>query len=238
MCPYCGAPIKPIPIPPGGTIRFGQYDWHVLDEREDRVLLLAERVIEKRAYHGQEVEVTWESCDLRKYLNGAFYHSFSAFDRGRIIEVINENNDNPWYGTNGGNPTTDRIFLLSIKEAVKYFGDSGQLETKNRNPGWDWCNDEFMPWLDDPYNIARRAMDDTGIVRFWRLRSPGANNRYVAAVTGFCADGFDQGGIDIGGPGCEFTDGYFKYNGSGYLSGCLSNGQNLNGVRPALWLRI
>ena len=34
MCPDCGAPIKPIPVPPGGKIRFGKYDWYVLDKQE------------------------------------------------------------------------------------------------------------------------------------------------------------------------------------------------------------
>lgn len=32
MCPACGAPIKPIPIPPNGKIRFGEYVWYVLEK--------------------------------------------------------------------------------------------------------------------------------------------------------------------------------------------------------------
>jgi hypothetical protein len=102
MCPDCGAPIKPIPVPPGGKIRFGKYDWYVLDKQDGRALIITEKVIEKRAYHNQECEITWETCDMRKYLNGEFYNSFSETDRSRIIEVVNENHDNPWYGTSGG----------------------------------------------------------------------------------------------------------------------------------------
>ena len=30
MCTFCGAPIAPIPIPSGGKVRFGEYDWFVL----------------------------------------------------------------------------------------------------------------------------------------------------------------------------------------------------------------
>lgn len=232
MCPYCGAPIKPIPVPPGGKIHFGAYDWYVLDKQDDRALIITEKVIEKRAYHHQEGEITWETCDMRQYLNGEFYHAFSAADRARIIEVINENHDNPWYGTRGGNPTTDRIFLLSIEEVIKYFGDSGQIITRYMYPNCDWCKDEFLPWMDDQYNIARRAVDDTGIVWGWKLRSPGANGRFVANVTGFCGDGFDQGGISLGG-GDELTDGHFLHNGPGGLSR-----SDVNGVRPALWLKM
>ena len=94
-----------------------------------------------------------------------------------------------------------------------------------------------MPWLDDRYNLARRAVDEEGVVWFWRLRSPGANRRFVAAVTGFCADGFDQGGIDMGGCGA-FTEGHFHFDGPGCLSSCPPGIHNLNGVRPALWLRL
>ncbi len=236
MCPVCGAPIKSIPVPPGGKIHFGKYDWYVLDKQEGKTLIITEMVIENRPYHRKEISVTWETCDMRKYLNGEFYDSFSEADCARIIEVINENPDNTWYGTRGGNPTLDKVFILSIEEVVKYFGDSGQLETKFKNPGWDWCKDEYLPWILDKYNLERRSVDDEGIVRFWRLRTPGANNRFVAAVTGFCADGFDQGGIDIGGCG-DFADGHFTFSGVGNLSDCLPNGNSLNGVRPALWLK-
>jgi len=230
MCPECGYPVKPIPIPPGGKIRFGEYDWFVLDKQNDKMLIITEKVIGKRAYHSQECEITWETCDMRKYLNGEFYDSFSESDRERIIEVINENSDNPWYGTNGGNPTNDKIFLLSIDEVLKYFGDSGQIKTRYMYPNCEWCKDEFLPWLDDRYNINRRAVDDTGIVRHWELRSPGSNGRCVSSVSGFCGDGFDQGAIFISG-NCELVDGHFMLDASGGLTGT-------KGVRPALWLKL
>ena len=233
MCPDCGAPVKPIPVPPGGKIRFGPYDWFVLDKQDGRSLILTEKVIEKRAYHGQECEVARETCDLRAYLNGEFYNSFSASDRARILEVVNENKDNPWYGTSGGNPTADRIFLLSIEEVVNYFGDSGQLKNRYMYPNCDWCKDEFLPWIDDPYSLNRRAVDEAGIVRFWRLRSPAGNQCSVAVVSGFCGDGFDQGGIGIGNAD-KMIYGHFVQDGPGFLTG--SGEQSINGVRPALWL--
>lgn len=38
---------------------------------------MTKNVIEKRGYHGQKIEITWEGSDLRNYLNGEFYSSFS-----------------------------------------------------------------------------------------------------------------------------------------------------------------
>jgi len=165
MCPDCGYPVKTIPVPPGGKFKFGKYDWYVLEKQNDKMLIITEKVIEKRAYHNQKGEIAWETCDMRKYLNGEFYDSFSESDRERIIEVVNGNPDNPWYGTNGGNPTIDKIFLLNIEEVLKYFGDSGQIKTRYMYPSpWgDWCKDEFLPWIDDQYNINRRAVDDDDV---------------------------------------------------------------------------
>lgn len=230
MCPFCGAPIKPIPVPPGGKTRFGKYDWFVLDKQADKMLIITEKVIEERPYHHEESEITWESCDIRKYLNGEFYNSFNEADRERIIEVTNENADNPWYGTGGGNPTKDKICLLSIDEVLRYFGDSGQIKTRYMYPNCEWCKDEFLPWIDDEYNLNRRAVDDTGVVRHCWLRSPGANPYCVATIMGFCGDGFDQGGIMVSGI-CELEDGHFKFDGRGGIN-------NPCGVRPALWVKI
>jgi hypothetical protein len=54
---------------------------------------------------------------------------------------------------------------------------------------------------------------------------------------GFCGDGFDQGGICIS-DCCDLSDdGHFLLNGSGCLSKPLPDRADINGVRPALWLK-
>ena len=235
ICPNieCYRPLKPLPVPSGGKIRFGAYDWYVLDQQDGRMLIMTEKVIERGIFHSRACEITWEASDMRKYLNGAFYESFSEDDRARIIEVANENPDNQWYGTSGGNPTADKIFLLSIDEVIAYFGDSGKLKTKCRNPGCWWCKDAFFPWLNDQYDINRRAVDDTGMVVAWKLRSPGANGRLVADVMGNCGDEFEHGGICIAGGGGDITDGHFVFDTSDVLTVMGSS----NGIRPALWIK-
>lgn len=236
MCPACGAPIKPLPVPPGGKIRFGEYDWYVLEKQDERILVITEKIIKKRPYHNEECEITWEMCDMRKYLNGEFYNSFNKADRERIIEVTNETPNNPWYGTNGGNPTTDKIFLLSINEVLKYFGDSGLINEREVHQNCEWCQDEYWPWLLDKYNINRRAVDDDGIVRHWTLRSPGANGHNVASVMGFCGDEFDHGGINMAGSN-DLINGHFVFDRCNFMATDTTSGLDLNGVRPALWLR-
>ena len=183
----------------GDIITFGQYEWRVLDVQDKKALLLSEKLIEKRAYNAEFTGITWEECSLREYLNGEFYNGFDAEDKALIAETTLANNDNPWEGASGGNATTDKIFLLSLEEVVRYFGDSGQL--KDRPEG------EFL--IDDNYNSARIANDESG-ASWWWLRSPGFDTNLAAYVD-------KKGFVVVGGLGVN--------DGSG-------------GVRPALWMNL
>jgi len=140
---------EPDNIKVGDIIQFGAYEWRILDIQGGRALVVSENILEFRLYHHEFGPITWADCSLRAYLNGEFYNSnaFSNADRTRIVQVTNVNENNQWYGTNGGANTQDRIFLLSISEVVKYFGDSGQLA--NRPSG--------AQYIDDQYNTNRIA---------------------------------------------------------------------------------
>lgn len=237
MCQKCGYPITPIPIPGDAKVHFGSYDWYILEKQKDKMLLITEKVIEKRAYHNTETKVTWETSDIRKYLNHTFLDSFTESERNRIIEVVNENKYNQWYGTEGGRSTNDKIFLLSIEEVVDYFGDSGQLERKNKNEGCGWLKDEHFFFLSDQYNRNRRAVDDTETVVDWLLRSPGANGRVAAMVYGLdLRDPFDHGDISICGGCGTLIDGHMIFDDSIYHGDRWTTAEY--GIRPALWLSI
>ena len=126
---------------------FGGYDWRVLAAENSKALLISEYVLEKRSYDSDQEDITWERCTLRTYLNREFYNSFSSEDRNRIIETVNSNSNNLWYGTPGGNDTRDKIFLLSLEEADKYFGNSGDYLAKRRK-FFDPTNQRFYTWDD------------------------------------------------------------------------------------------
>jgi len=155
--------------------RFGELDWLVLDvdEQEERVLLLAKDIVERREYQEGGGPTTWEKCSLRKYLNGEYLEKFSRLEWAMIYENDNENPDNQWHkdGTGCGK-TKDQVFLLNITEVVKYFGDSGQL--KNKNPTSKY-------WIDDQYNYMRTACFHD-FRNSWWLRSPGSGQYSVAYI--------------------------------------------------------
>ena len=123
----------------GDIIPFGGHNWRVLVIDNNRALIISQNVLERRAYHTSYTNITWEYCTLRTYLNGTFYNSFSAADRARIHQVTNQNPNNPTCGTPGGNPTQDRIFLLSIAEAQQYFSSNAdRIATYNGSAVWWW----------------------------------------------------------------------------------------------------
>ena len=160
----------------GDIIPFGGYDWRVLDVQANRAFIITENVIEQRAYHGNFDDwegITWEHSTLRSYLNNQFFNSFNAADRARIAETRIVNNDNPWFGIPGGNDTTDKIFLLSLEEVVRYFGDSGQLGNRLSADTW---------FINDRYNTARIARNTYGN-QWWWLRSPGCCSNSAASVS-------------------------------------------------------
>ena len=164
----------------GDICHFGEYEWLVLDVQDQKALLLSKYVLEERAYHRASEDIIWEDSDIRSYLNGEFYDGFNETDKARIVETQVINNSNTWCGTKGGNDTTDKVFLLSLEEVVKYFGDSGQLANK-KHPDNAWWG------FSDQYSKARTAVSITITGEtsrsWWWLRSPGSSNTDAVFVS-------------------------------------------------------
>ena len=197
----------------GDKISFGTYDWRVLYIKDNTTLIITEYIIEQRAYHNAYEDITWADCSLRKYLNGEFYDKFTATDKSKINPVLNNNPDNQWYGSKGGADTQDSIFLLSVEEVCKYFGDS---LSKLYNPG---KNQRYWFERKDENNSKRIArLQGTEWGSWWWLRSPGRVNVKAVYVHG--------------------TDGNIGIQGNNILKGNISDGICTGGVRPALWLKL
>ena len=75
-----------------------------------------------QSYNDSSTSVTWETCALRGWLNETFVNeAFSELEQEAIIETQIDNPDNEKFGTFGGRPTKDKIWLLSTREVYKYF---------------------------------------------------------------------------------------------------------------------
>jgi len=167
--------------------------WRVLDAQGDKVLLISDKVLENRPYNVDRKDITWENCTLRKYLNGEFYDKLGNM-RSFIAPTNNQNHNNPWFGTNGGNATTDKVFLLSLDEVCRYFGDS----TANLRKGKGATGSDY--YIEDSNNQNRIAKNNKDEACWWWLRSPGSGAGYAARVG-------DGGGVYVRGYGVVRGDG-------------------------------
>ena len=166
----------------GDHISFGKYqgeeiEWRVLDKDGDNLLVISEYGLDARPYNEEYVDVTWETCSLRKWLNSDFLMgAFSTDERKRIRLSHIEAERNPEYGTDPGNDTSDYVFLLSISEAERFF-----------------ASDEDRMCRLAEYVLKENAwINDTGSAWWW-LRSPGYNSSTAANV-------FFDGNVDYLGP--------------------------------------
>jgi len=188
----------------------------VLKVHNGKALVLSDKVIDNRRYHHTEEKTTWDKCELRNYLNKEFYFKFSPQDKKLIVETKITTNNNPWYDTDGGSEVNDKIFLLSIEEVIKYFGDSGDLENRK---SWYWDDNESIVkegadggYLNDKYNNERIAKNKKGMPAWWWLRSLGSSKHRIARV---------------------------RDNGIICVHGSVTRGlSDSGGIRPALWLNL
>lgn len=138
-----------------------EIEWEILDIIDDQALLVTKKALDTKPYNESRNEVTWETSSLRKWLNGDFYNNaFNASEKEKISYFTITNHDNPQYGTKGGNSTSDRVFLLSLGELLKYYTNSSMRECEATS-----------------YVKANSGRSDTvdqyNRIHYW-LRTPGA----------------------------------------------------------------
>lgn len=132
-------------------IKFGKYDWYVLEVTSDKAFLLC------KSYVGTSDGLggTWENSDVRTYLNNDFYNGFSATCKNRILSVEIKNPNNP-NGVSGGNPTVDKIFLLSYEEFNQYLtpsmaslGVDWWLRTPGSRTSYNYTTDYYTAYVEN-----------------------------------------------------------------------------------------
>lgn len=107
--------------------------WRIfqMDTTARIALAIAEKTVVARRYHDTREDVTWERSDLRAWLNTTYYQTaFTEMERRAIVPRMNINPMNLKHGTLGGKNTTDRVWILNLKEAETYFPESQKRSVK------------------------------------------------------------------------------------------------------------
>lgn len=161
----------------GSFIEFGTYpqdeqgqtapiEWQVLARETGRILVISKYALACKPYNMADKSITWEDCSLRHWLNGEFLkRAFSPEEQNRILKSTVTADENPNFSTPPGNDTADKVFLLSISEAKKYFDSDAARQCKRTA----YCN-------------AQGADKNINSNCWWWLRSPGSNADRAAGV--------------------------------------------------------
>ncbi len=161
----------------GKTIEFGNYpqdkdgtekpiEWIVMKNEGNQVLLLSKYVLDAKSYNEEWEDVTWETSDIRQWLNNEFYTAaFNKSEKAKIQTSLIKNEDNSEHGTSGGNDTEDKVFLLSEKEAETLFSNDDERIAKAT---------EYAEKSGVYVNEEKAA--------YWWLRSPGDSGDDAAEV--------------------------------------------------------
>ena len=163
-------------------------EWLVLEKQGSKLLLISKYALDCKPYNTSYTNITWENCTLRTWLNNEFLKdAFSSSEQKMIPTVTVSADKNPRYGTDPGNATQDKVFLLSITEANKYFS-----------------SDEARKCAPTAYAKAQRAYTNNSYKTAagaatcgWWLRSPGNRQLDAAYVHNVGSiDGDDGVGVD------------------------------------------
>ncbi len=106
---------------PGKTVHFGKDSWILLEKKDGEARLARKTGLEAAVFHDTDEAVTWETCDLRAYLNGTYLQEeFTEAERQDMAQMSLENPDNEKYKTKGGIATKDYVCIFDTIEYEKY----------------------------------------------------------------------------------------------------------------------
>ena len=184
--------------------------WRVLSVDGEDAFLIADKILDRQQYNDTHSSVTWETCTIRSWLNGYgtgankdgkdyssnnfLIDAFAAGEQSAIRTTNVANNNNPKYDTEGGNGTSDKVYLLSLDEV--------------NNPSYGLSSDY------NKFDGSRRAKN-TGYAKeqgsltsmeyagsgYWWLRSPGyySNDAAYVNINGYVRRyGYDVHDDDVG----------------------------------------
>lgn len=190
-------------------------EWIVIDEQEDKLLLLSRKVLDVGPFNGTFGNISWENSSIRTWLNADFQDAVYLFVSGSSIESDHTYNHEMQIVT-----TSDGFFLLSQEEASRYL--KGKEE-----------------WLGEATEYAINQglkVDENNHTRWW-LRS----TQYVA-MTGEGGGGGSQWAKNANYTHADmdiveaFTWVDYGYPEKEQKIGAFNVWKNEWGIRPAMWI--
>ena len=184
--------------PSSGSITlFGQYEqdnktengdepiaWIVLEVQDGKALLISQYVLECLAVNDNQEDLPWAESSIRNWLNNDFFSAaFNESERQAVVatDVRNSPEDGYLdYSPAGQDISSDRVFLLSYQEVMRYFPQ----QNDRKATGSEYARSKGARF--GGFTTIGIGESD------WWLRSPGKTNRDAVFVNVY-------GNIDIRG---------------------------------------
>lgn len=156
--------------------------WRVLSVNGNDAFLLADQNLDAKPYNEAHTDVTWATCTLRTWLNNTFLNTaFTSAEQAAIRNTTVVNDDNPYWDTEGGENTTDKVYLLSIAEASNTaYGFNGEFHTYSETR--EAKNTAYA----EECGVFTSTITEYEGNGYWWLRSPGyvsSNASYVPSYS-------------------------------------------------------
>ena len=159
--------------------------WRIIEKNDNQAVLLADQIIDSAPYNHEAVDVSWENCDLRIFIQEEINeNAFTDKEKQSIINTQISNLDNYYFKTDCGKDTRDYIYILCEEDI--FYSDKAAAHGFSRSDGVADLARRFKP---TEYAIARGAWvsksGPTEGVEYWILRTNGysaSNAVYVSDI--------------------------------------------------------
>ena len=129
-------------------------EWIVLDIQDGKALVLSRNVIDTHLFHNFRAPVTWETSEVRDWLNNTFFDQcFNPAEQQFVVEVSLDNSvdinspDTTTFVLEDQPNTIDKIFLLSLQEAKHYFPNETMRSAEGSEKVKKLSSEEENGWL-------------------------------------------------------------------------------------------
>lgn len=199
-------------------------EWIVLDIKPNKILLVSKYILDCKQYHIKDSLVYWKDSNIRAWLNSTFI--FNAFNEDEISNILDTyviNDTNIYTNEFSGENTIDKVFILSLNEAIQYFDVYGNDLSYSVQYGLNKNGLRKAKGTKQAIKNNLRVIKDEGDLKdhgnYW-LRTVGLNKLRV-----WYGDVY-----------AIYYNTYVRENGSiNELGTCVRS--NDDGVRPCIWLR-
>ena len=197
-----------------------EIEWIVLDKKGNEYLLLSKYVLDYYKFYKEKAAgglISWNNSEIRTWANAEFMNTaFTENEQKNIMQSSVDNTVNEYYNLR---PSEDKIFLLSIDEILKYFG--------NKNENYDELKaDNYIVANDKTRTFATTFARDRGVIIGGKSNLTGIEDRYSCGY--YTRSMFNSNYNQVI---------YIKDNGSDGHIAAYDTWKRF-GFRPAMWVKI